>query len=435
MGDDYFVKEIALLYTEFKKMEGQVVQAPNSYLNGLFILNQRRSGGQAEAIPIVIKFGTTLDQIDGLRQKLLEFVQYEKREYQGKILTELRAVDEVHSMTLNVVFFYKSNWQNEGLRLARRNKFICALMVSMQEMGIEGPRMRYPGQKQSFPMYLQQTPHIQVPGMGHSGHPDLPGGMVQDEPDPNIDPPFVTPLPGSAGSAPYTRTRQGSILKGNRPRGESLAAMNKRVDFSLGARAAAADDSTDDVFEDRSRSRIPINISEASRERERSEELRRSVERAVSHDKHGLGHTTSRDEYLGPGHLNRRSTDSGSRWRTSTHRNRFLGRGGRPSTGEEHLMESGMADIPENPTHPSTADSQAYTAEHLDPRTGTVSPAAWRTTTNESNVHPGPAPPQVGGSGSGAFHDAQNIDLAPEGHRRLGTGRSQTEDFEMRRWK
>ena len=25
-GDDYFVKEISLLYTEFKKMEGHIVQ-------------------------------------------------------------------------------------------------------------------------------------------------------------------------------------------------------------------------------------------------------------------------------------------------------------------------------------------------------------------------------------------------------------------------
>ncbi|KMU92078.1 MS ion channel protein 1 [Coccidioides immitis H538.4] len=93
-GDDYFVKEIALLYTEFKKMEGHVVQAPNSYLNTLFILNQRRSGGLAEAVPIIIKFGTTLQQIDALRQRLLEFVLSEKREYQSKVLTELRQLAE-----------------------------------------------------------------------------------------------------------------------------------------------------------------------------------------------------------------------------------------------------------------------------------------------------------------------------------------------------
>ncbi|KAI6926444.1 hypothetical protein KC355_g16745, partial [Hortaea werneckii] len=202
LGDDYFVKEISLLYTEFKKMEGQIVQAPNSYLNGLFILNQRRSGGQAEAVPVTIKFGTTLDQIEGLRNKLLEFVQIEKREYQGKILTELREVVDVHYMTLNVVFFYKSNWQNEGLRLARRNKFICALMVTIQEMGIEGPYMRFPGMKQSFPMYLQSVPHVAVPGVGHSGHPDFSGGydpkeLETQQAEGGQDPPFVAPEDGS----------------------------------------------------------------------------------------------------------------------------------------------------------------------------------------------------------------------------------------------
>lgn len=86
-GDDYFVKEISLLYTEFKKMEGHIVQAPNSYLNTLFVLNMRRSGGLAEAVPLTVKFGTTLDQIDDLRLRLLEFVQLEKREYQPNILT------------------------------------------------------------------------------------------------------------------------------------------------------------------------------------------------------------------------------------------------------------------------------------------------------------------------------------------------------------
>lgn len=86
-GDEYFVKEISLLYTEFKKMEGHIVQAPNSYLNTLFILNMRRSGGLAEAVPVTVKFGTTLEQVDGLRQRLLEFVKAEKREYQSNILT------------------------------------------------------------------------------------------------------------------------------------------------------------------------------------------------------------------------------------------------------------------------------------------------------------------------------------------------------------
>ncbi len=104
-GDDYFVKEISLLYTEFKKMEGHIVQAPNSYLNTLCILNQRRSGGLAEAVPLTVKFGTTLDQIDELRQRLLEFVKLEKREYQPNILTVRSSFLNRYSWTRLLRFF------------------------------------------------------------------------------------------------------------------------------------------------------------------------------------------------------------------------------------------------------------------------------------------------------------------------------------------
>lgn len=68
-------------------MEGQVVQVQNSILDRLFILNQRRSGGLAEAVPLVVKFGTTLDEIEALRQRLLEFVKSEKREFQPSVWT------------------------------------------------------------------------------------------------------------------------------------------------------------------------------------------------------------------------------------------------------------------------------------------------------------------------------------------------------------
>lgn len=118
-----------------------------------------------------------MDQIDGVRQKLLEFVKNEKREYQPNILTELRDVTEAHSISLNIVFFFKSNWQNEGLRLQRRNKFICALMIAMQEMGIEGPNMRFPGQRESFPVYMQHLPYT-AERAGRGGNPDNPHGTL-----------------------------------------------------------------------------------------------------------------------------------------------------------------------------------------------------------------------------------------------------------------
>jgi len=89
-GTSFYVKNLSLLYTELKRMEGHIVQMPNSYLNTVVILNMRRTGPLAEAIPVYIKYGTTLEEIDELKKRLIEFVQFEKREFQGKVLTELK---------------------------------------------------------------------------------------------------------------------------------------------------------------------------------------------------------------------------------------------------------------------------------------------------------------------------------------------------------
>ena len=405
-GDDYFVKEISLLYTEFKKLEGHVVQAPNSYLNTLFILNMRRSGGVAEAIPLVLKFGTSLEQIEGLRNRLLEFVKAEKREYQSNILTELRQIDEVHAITVNVIFFFKSNWQNEGLRLQRRNKFICALMVAMQELGIEGPRMRYPGMREQFPVYMQSMPYDSAHA-GHYGTPDHPGGVPRSEPEYHED----TTLAGEARDN----------MSRHRPRGESLAQMGRRMDFSLGMKNMASGDLMGDVHEDRQRAmsraaRIAIEVNSPP------QTARQSRDRAGSAAT--VGRSSSISDRFRPGHLVHRGTDpSGARaGSNSVHRNRFFGR----KSNDVDRVEEGMAGIPEErerfipdvapslsrpsvgemterfPSHQTVGSQLAPGGEgiqtwgattqggngRMDPRTGLVSPNAVRMTTDPSAIAP-----------------------------------------------
>jgi small-conductance mechanosensitive channel len=392
-GDDYFVKEIALFYTEFKKMQGHVVQAPNSYLNTLFILNHRRSGALAEAVPIIIKFGTTLEQIENLRNMLLEFVTSEKREYQTNILTELRAVQEVHWLELNVVFFYKSNWQNELLRLQRRNKFICALTMSIQECGIEGPRMRYPGQKESFPVYMQNLQNNPTPGIGQNGSPDNPGGIINNQPQ---DAPFVPTVDGtndvnsSAGPA-----RRGSILRqGGQHRGESIAAMGRRVDFSLGMKGMI-DDPSGDVLDDRdtaARQRATVvRVTSPSRSQDRA--------RTSQDTGHSIGHSTG---------IQRVGTNSSLGSKQQTHRNRFFSRS---RHGDEEI---GMANIPEG-----DLDSSSTGTEKIDPRTGLISPRAVRSSEDTR-------PPMS----SGALHPVTS--MGSERHFNAPQ-RARTDNFEMRR--
>lgn len=247
-GDDYFVKGISLLYTEFKKMEGHVVQAPNSYLNTIFVLNQRRSGGLAEAVPVTVKFGTTLEQIDALRQRLLEFVTIENREYQQNILTELTTIYEAYSVTLNIVFFYKSNWQNELLRLQRRNKFICAMMVAMNELGIEGPRMLLAGAAENYPLYLQGSyPNVNMPPSAAN-----PGSFSDTTETPNIN------FSKDGQSHHRSRSQQDSI---GRKCGENFSRIQKHVDLSLGMSSISSSTNYADVFADREPLRLPPNMN------------------------------------------------------------------------------------------------------------------------------------------------------------------------------
>ncbi|KKZ61602.1 hypothetical protein EMCG_03848 [[Emmonsia] crescens] len=305
-GDDYFVKEIALLYTEFKKMEGHVVQAPNSYLNTLFILNQRRSGALAEAVPIVIKFGTSLQQIDTLRLRLTEFVRSENREYQGKILTELRKVTENYSVTLNVVFFYKSNWQNELLRLQRRNKFICALMLVLQEGApptytdsANGPSS---GPGPTDPQLASESRD----GLGDLGR----AHSTNISHHPSI-------LRNRSGTTSSTRGRRESL--------------SKHVDFSLGMSELSAADSMSDVHTDRqSNNRVNDIIRNANREsaeRRRREQEEAEAQRRLDSLEQSRSHPTRSSIDSHRSHLaaTALSPPRGS-ISSSTHRNRLFPR-------------------------------------------------------------------------------------------------------------
>lgn len=152
-GDDYYVTEISLLYTEFKKMEGHIVQAPNSTLNTLFILNHRRSGQLADVFKLRMKYGTPREHIEELQARMTEFVLENRRDFTGKILTEMKTIEDAYCVTVNFICFHKTSFQNELLRLTRHNKFALELMTQMMKLGIEQPRRQYQISGRDFPVY------------------------------------------------------------------------------------------------------------------------------------------------------------------------------------------------------------------------------------------------------------------------------------------
>lgn len=152
--DDYFVQRVSLLYSELRQLDGTIVQMSNSFLSTCIISNMKRSGPIAEAVTLVVKFGTHLQQINKLREILLEFVKKEGREFKPVILVEIRDITEMYSLSLNVVCFHKSNFQDELRRIKRRNKFICALQQGILAVGMQGPRVKTAGWRPENPFHL-----------------------------------------------------------------------------------------------------------------------------------------------------------------------------------------------------------------------------------------------------------------------------------------
>ena len=197
-------------------------------------------------------------------------------------VVSLARADIRTEITLNVVFFYKSNWQNELLRLQRRNKFMCALMVHVTELGIESPHRRWPGQSMNSPMYLHNT-------MDQGGMKDYRADILDErarEAESEADtrssgPRFPRSTPSDSIPA--------SILKNEVPgRKESITEHAKRVDFSLGASDITLGDSYGDAF--RGESTIPaIQITRIEEARASSERLERSTSRSsrASQDSQG----------------------------------------------------------------------------------------------------------------------------------------------------
>ncbi len=229
----------------------------------------------------------------------------------------------------------------------------------MQEVGLEGPRMRLPGQNAELPFYYQQTQAgsfipSQTGSFGRSG----PGSQA------SVDDRRTTLLPDDSGNNGYVRST--SILRHpsntsqvKRNRGESLTEISKRMDFSLGMKDVSSGDMMGDLYESVS----PARLRRSPRPVERNDERPETT----------LGRTTSRtSDSQSRFSMKRTSSDPQSRIKGSNstlHRNRFFSRRNKTDNVDgayDDLMEQGMADIPES--------SAPY--ERIDRQSGVVSPQA-----------------------------------------------------------
>lgn len=143
IGDDQLVvKHISLLFTVFKHINThKMTQIPNIVLNTMWIQNVSRSEAMREQLSIYIDFGTTLEDVQLLRNEMQAFVtdKENSRDFQPDIDVEITGIASMDKMELKVEIRHKSNWSNETVRAARRSKFMCALVLALRKIPINAP--------------------------------------------------------------------------------------------------------------------------------------------------------------------------------------------------------------------------------------------------------------------------------------------------------
>ncbi|KAM0791838.1 hypothetical protein ACM66B_004096 [Microbotryomycetes sp. NB124-2] len=138
-GASYTVLEMQLLSSVFKRIDGTVVQAPHSILNTKFINNIRRSGAIWEPFVFDVAFDTPFEKIEALRERMLEFLEVERRDFLPQCDITVKDFEGQGKTTLSANIMYRSNWQNGTLKAQRRNKWICAMKLAMASLQIYGP--------------------------------------------------------------------------------------------------------------------------------------------------------------------------------------------------------------------------------------------------------------------------------------------------------
>jgi small-conductance mechanosensitive channel len=139
---DLIVEHISLLYTVFRRVDSnRTVQIPNIVNNGNWIENISRSRAMSEQFSLAISAETSFEDIENLTEELKTFVVADenRRDYRPDLKVEVLNVGDMSKLDLKINWGYKSNWSNENLRVARRSKFMCALLVTLRKVQVYVP--------------------------------------------------------------------------------------------------------------------------------------------------------------------------------------------------------------------------------------------------------------------------------------------------------
>lgn len=136
-GNYMRVENIGILGTVFVGGDGSQQYVPTAVLLTKIICNIRRSGPMGESLVFNIDFRTDNDLILALREKLLEWVQSQSRDFGPGFDLRVKDILDMNQVILTAWLPHKGNWVELDKRFQRKTRFLLALKSILTELDIK----------------------------------------------------------------------------------------------------------------------------------------------------------------------------------------------------------------------------------------------------------------------------------------------------------
>jgi small-conductance mechanosensitive channel len=136
-GTFMMVENIGILGTVFERADGTLLYAPTTVLLTKIIANVRRSGNMGEAFKFNIDFRTDNDLILKLREKLVEWVESQSRDFGPGFDLRVTDILDMNQVIMTVWLPHKGNWMDLPKRFHRKTRFMMALKTILTDLGIK----------------------------------------------------------------------------------------------------------------------------------------------------------------------------------------------------------------------------------------------------------------------------------------------------------
>ncbi|KAI0080698.1 hypothetical protein K474DRAFT_1589318 [Panus rudis PR-1116 ss-1] len=135
--ENLVVKKMGLFATIFTRVDGTETYYFNSMLFNKFITNARRSGKTAENLTMQVAWRTPLEKLDALEKCLNDWLATEEnRWFDPNTSVTLQKIEYQRHLELTIGIAHNGNWQDWGLRCARKTAFHAAVNYYCRQLGI-----------------------------------------------------------------------------------------------------------------------------------------------------------------------------------------------------------------------------------------------------------------------------------------------------------